>query len=188
MKTNAWKKQTKLSSANPLRDSISVRKTLLENTRLPLGVKPQKIVGVVGDTRHRIWERPRPIMYFPLYSGMQEGATLAIRSTSDVTSFALPVQGIVEQLDPELPVSDVLTMNQIIGQSTLDAHFEATLLLAGLSLLLASVGLFGVLSYTVAERTPELGIRLALGAERAELLRLALLDGLKPAGVGLALD
>jgi len=156
---------------------------------LTLGRKPQKIVGVVGDTRHRVWERPQPIMYFPLYSGIRERTTLAIRSTSDVTSFALPVQRIVEQLDPELPVSDVLTMGQVIGQSTLDANFEATLLLAfaGLSLLLASVGLFGVLSYIVAQRTPEIGIRLALGAQRGALLRLTLLDGLKPAGVGLAL-
>ena len=156
---------------------------------LTLGRKPQKIVGVVGDTRHRVWERPQPIMYFPLYSGIRERTTLAIRSTSDVTSFALPVQRIVEQLDPELPVSDVLTMGQVIGQSTLDANFEATLLLAfaGLSLLLASVGLFGVLSYSVAQRTPEIGIRLALGAQRGALLRLTLLDGLKPAGVGLTL-
>jgi ABC-type antimicrobial peptide transport system permease subunit len=78
-------------------------------------------------------------------------------------------------------------MDQIIGESTLDASFEAALLLAFalLSLLLASVGLFGVLSYVVAQRTPEIGIRLALGAQRSELLRLTLIDGLKPAGVGL---
>lgn len=152
-----------------------------------LGGRPWKIVGVVGDTRHDIWQPPQPIMYFPLYSGMQEGATLAIRAANDVTAFDLPVQRIVQQLDPELPVSDVLTMDQIIGQSTLDANFEATLLLAFalLSLLLASVGLFGVLSYIVAQRTPEIGIRLALGAQRSELLRLTLLDGLKPAGAGL---
>ena len=152
-----------------------------------LGGRPWKIAGVVGDTRHDIWQPPQPIMYFPLYSGTQEGATLAIRSANDVTAFDLPVQRIIQRLDPELPVSDVLTMDQIIGLSTLDANFEATLLLAFalLSLLLASVGLFGVLSYIVAQRTPEIGIRLALGAQRSELLRLTLLDGLKPAGAGL---
>jgi putative ABC transport system permease protein len=154
---------------------------------LTLGGKPQKIVGVVGDTRYQIQERPQPTMYFPLYSGTDGGATLAIRSASDVTVFALPVERIVQQLDSELPVSDLLTMDQIIGESTLDASFEAALLLAFalLSLLLASVGLFGVLSYVVAQRTPEIGIRLALGAQRSELLRLTLIDGLKPAGVGL---
>lgn len=154
---------------------------------LTLGGKPQKIVGVVGDTRYQIQERPQPTMYFPLYSGTNGGATLAIRSASDVIVFALPVERIVQQLDSELPVSDLLTMDQIIGESTLDASFEAALLLAFalLSLLLASVGLFGVLSYVVAQRTPEIGIRLALGAQRSELLRLTLIDGLKPAGVGL---
>jgi len=96
---------------------------------------------------------------------------------------------LVEQLDPELAVSDVLTMDQLIGKSTLDASFDATLLLAFavLSLLLASVGLFGVLSYIVAQRTPEIGIRLALGAQRGQLLRLTLVDGLKPAVAGLVL-
>lgn len=154
-----------------------------------LGGRPWKIVGVVGDTRHFVREGPRPIMYFPLYSGEEEQTTLAVRSTSDVNGFALPVQRIVQQLDPELAVSDVLTMDQIVGKSTLDASFEATLLLAfaALSLLLASVGLFGVLSYIVAQRTPEIGIRLALGAQQVELLRLTLIDGLKPAGAGLVL-
>jgi putative ABC transport system permease protein len=156
---------------------------------LTLGQKPQKIVGVVGDTRHRISEGPQPMMYFPLYSGTQGEAALAIRSASEVTSFALPVQRIVQQIDAELSVSDVLTMDQMIGKSTLDANFEATLLMAFavLSLLLASVGLFGVLSYVVAQRTPEIGLRLALGAQRGELLRLTLIDGLKPACFGLIL-
>jgi putative ABC transport system permease protein len=95
----------------------------------------------------------------------------------------------VQQLDPELAVSDVLTMDQLIGKSTVDASFDATLLLAFavLSLVLASVGLFGVLSYIVGQRTPEIGIRIALGAQRGELLRLTLMDGLKPATAGLVL-
>ena len=161
---------------------------------LTLGKRSFHIVGIVGDTRFRIAEAPHPMMYFPIYSSLYNGnvpneAMLAVRSDRDVTSFALPIQKIVQQLDSELAVSDVLTMDQVIGKSTVDASFDAALLLgfAVLSLLLASVGLFGVLSYIVGQRMPEIGIRLALGAQRGDLLCLTLIDGLKPAGVGLVL-
>ena len=148
-----------------------------------------KIVGIVGDTRFLIAKPAQPIMYFPMYDGIMTGGSLAVRSNHDVTSLALPIQQIVQQLDPELAVSDVLTMDQMIGKSTLDASFNATLVLAFaiLSLTLAAVGLFGVLSYIVAQRTTEIGVRIALGAQRAEVLRLMLSDGLRPASLGLVL-
>src|SRR2546429_8550792 len=131
-------------------------------------------------------------MYFPLYANIYQGvpvdATLAVRSSRDATLLALPIQQVVRQLDRELAVSDILTMDQIIGKSTLDSSFDATLLLAFavLSLVLAAVGLFGVLSYIIAQRTAEIGIRIALGAQRESVLSLVLLDGLRPAFFGLA--
>ena len=148
-----------------------------------------KIVGIVGDTRFLIAKPAQPIMYFPMYDGIMTGGSLAVRSNHDVTPLALPIQQIVQQLDSELAVSDVLTMDQMIGKSTLDASFNATLVLAFaiLSLTLAAVGLFGVLSYIVAQRTTEIGVRIALGAQRAEVLRLMLSDGLRPASLGLVL-
>jgi putative ABC transport system permease protein len=157
---------------------------------LTLGERPFKIVGGVGDTRFEIAEPSQPTFYFPLYIGTDGAGTLAIRSAHDVTSLALPIQEIVQQLDAELPVSDILlTMDQLIGKSTLDASFNATLLFAfaAFSLVLAAVGLFGVLSYIVGQRTPEIGIRIAVGAQPSEVLRLMLVDGLRPAGIGLLL-
>jgi ABC-type antimicrobial peptide transport system permease subunit len=92
-------------------------------------------------------------------------------------------------MDADLPLSDVLTMDQLLGKSTLDASFNATLLVAfaTLSLILAAAGLFGVLSYVAAQRTSEIGIRIALGAQREQVMKLMLMDGMGPAFFGLGL-
>jgi ABC-type antimicrobial peptide transport system permease subunit len=130
-----------------------------------------------------------PMMYFPLYSGLFGRASIVVSSAQDPNGLALPIQKLVAQIDADLPVSDVLTMQQLIGQSTINARFNAGLVLAfaGLSLLLACVGVYGVLSYLVTQRTGEIGIRVALGAQRGDVLRLVLVDGLRSAGIGLAL-
>jgi predicted permease len=148
-----------------------------------------EIVGIVGDTRYRAEKPAKPIQYYPLYTGIWDYGTLVIRSDHGVEQFALPVQRIVQGIDRDLPVSDVLTMDQVMGRNTMDASFDATLLLvfAALSLLLVAVGLFGVLSYIVAQRTSEIGIRIALGAQREQVLSQVLFDGLRPALFGLIL-
>src|SRR3984893_1408145 len=112
------------------------------------------IVGIVGDTRYAIGETPKPVQYYPLDAGVETVGTLVIRSSLDPEQFALPVQRIVSDMDPDLPVSDVLTMNQLLGQSTLDQSSNTALLIAfaTLSLVLAAVGLFGVMSYIAAQR------------------------------------
>ena len=117
------------------------------------------------------------------------GFTLAVRTASDPLAFSVPIQKQIAELDPELPVSDVLTMQQIIERSLGNASLSASLVLgfAVLSLVLASVGLYGVLSYLTTQRTGEIGIRMALGAQREEVLRLMLGDGLRPALYGLVL-
>jgi len=148
-----------------------------------------EIVGVVGDTLYQVGKEPRPTMYFPILEGDQNGVMLAVRTESDPLQFSVPVQKQFASLDPELPVSNVLTMDEVIGESLDNASLSARLVLAFaiLSLILASVGLYGVLSYLAKQRNIELGIRMALGAQRDQLLRLMLLDGLGPVLFGLGL-
>jgi predicted permease len=157
-----------------------------------MGVKKDyAIVGVVGDIRYSVGEPPEPMQYYPLSAptpaGDQNFGTLVIRSSHNVEQVALPVQRILQDMDRDVPVSDVLTMDQLIGKSTLDQSFDATLItsFALLSLLLAAAGLFGVLSYIGAQRSSEIGIRIALGAQRQQVLSLMLADGMRPAFVGL---
>jgi predicted permease len=148
-----------------------------------------QIVGVVADTLEDVSASPVPAIYYPFYSGSERSGTLVVRVRHDPASMALPVQKAIAGVDPQVAVANVLTMDQILGQSTLSASFDATLLLAFavISLVLAAVGLFGVLSYIVAQRRTEIGIRIALGAQRDQVMRLMLRDGLRPAIVGLVL-
>jgi predicted permease len=149
-----------------------------------------EIVGVVGDTLWQVGKPAMPAIYFPMLDGgVNKGDSLAIRTDSYPLAMSVPVQKQLAALDPALPVSDVQTMQQAIGDSLGNASFSAILVLsfAVLSLVLASVGLYGVLSYLMTQRTTELGVRMALGAQRDQVLRLILFDGLRPAIIGLAL-
>ena len=149
-----------------------------------------QVVGIVADTLYQVGQPPRATMYFSvLTGGNYMGLSLVVRTAYDAPALSIPIQKQIAELDPELPVSDVLTMQQIIEQSLGNASLSASLVLAFavLSLLLASVGLYGVLSYLTAQRTGEIGVRMALGAKRGQVLRLMLGDGLLPALYGLVL-
>jgi predicted permease len=155
-----------------------------------MDLDPYQIVGVVGDTLWDVSQPVRAAMYFPIFSGVPgraSAATLVVRTAADPLALSIPVQRQLAALDPGLPVSDVLTLQQILGNSTAGQSFSATLVLAfaTLSLLLAAIGLYGVLSYLVSQRIKELGLRIALGAQRSHVLRLVLFDGLGPVFVGI---
>lgn len=146
-----------------------------------------QVIGVVGDVRWNVAQPPNPTLYWPIYGNGYNFATIVVRAQQDVDSLAVPIQKIVAQLDPDLPVANVMTLREAIGKSTIDSEFDSILVLAfaGIALVLASAGLYGVLAYMAAQRTVEFGIRLALGAQRRALLGLLLFDGLKPALLGL---
>jgi predicted permease len=148
-----------------------------------------EIVGIVADTLYQVGKPSEATIYFPVLGGNPLGATLVVRTSSDPLALSVPVQKQIAALDPEMPVHDVFTLRQIIEQSLGNANLSASLVLAFaiLSLMLASVGLYGVLSYLTTQRTGEIGIRIALGAQRDQVMRLMLDDGMRPALYGLAL-
>ena len=151
-----------------------------------------QIIGEVGDTLYDVAKPVKATMYFPILAGipsMTNVATLVTRTAGNPLPFSIPIQKQFAALDPQLPVYLVLTMQQIVSQSTVSQNFSASLVLAfaAFSLLLAAIGLYGVLSYLVTQRVKEIGIRLALGAQRAQVLRLVLMDGLRPVLLGLLL-
>jgi predicted permease len=150
---------------------------------------PLEIVGVVGDTRFHIREDVWPMMYQPVYSGNFGQTTVMVRSDQDVENLARPIQQIINQMNPHLAASDPVTMQQIIDRSTSSASFNSRLILifAIIALISAMAGLYGVLAYLVTQRTSEIGIRMALGAQRSQVVRMMLIDGLWPAWIGLAL-
>jgi putative ABC transport system permease protein len=157
---------------------------------VPYGDSDYEIVGVVDNTLYQVGQLPGPTMYFPVLSGGNNmGFTLVARTSSDPLALSIPIQTQIAKLDSQLPVSDVFTIEQIVERSLGNASLSASLVLAFavLSLVLASVGLYGVLSYLTTQRTAEIGVRIALGAQRRQVLRLMLGDGLRPALYGLVL-
>jgi putative ABC transport system permease protein len=149
---------------------------------------PTTVVGVVGDVRHADMETPtRPMAYWPQVQLPYSAMTLTVRTTGDPLSFARAVQGVIQGLDPDQPVSDVRSMDQWIAKSLARARFSWTVLMifALFALLLTSIGVYGVMSYSVTQRTAEMGIRIALGAERGDIVGMIVRKGVELTAMGL---
>lgn len=151
---------------------------------------PTEIVGVVGDVRYdSLTDAAEPTVYFPLPELTYSFMTLVIHADGDPAQLTPAVRREISGIDPDQPVSDVRTMNQVMAETVGRARFSTLLfgLFAGLATLLAAVGIFGVMNYSVTLRTREIGLRMALGAQPARVLMLVLKQGLLLTLVGIGI-
>jgi predicted permease len=176
----------------PGEDALGKRLTL---TFSPEAVR--EVVGIVGDVKLDGLDQARPsaTLYTPLGQVSSSGGwnsfpmTLVVRSTSSSTGLVSAVSNAVYDVDREMPLRDILTMDDLVANSMSQQRFNMLLLaaFAGLALLLAAVGIYSVLSYSVKRSVREIGIRLALGARLGDVMRMVVLEGMKPALLGLAI-
>ncbi|HEY4597805.1 MAG TPA: ABC transporter permease [Thermoanaerobaculia bacterium] len=147
------------------------------------------VVGVVGNVRHEaLSQAPGPEAYWPHLQTPLPGPYLVLRGKGDPARFVAPVRAAVAEVDPDLPLNKVAPMTQLVAASLAQSRFKAVLLalFAGLALVLAVVGVYGVVSYSVAQRAHEIGIRMALGARPVDVLRSVLAEGAKLTAAGTA--
>ena len=154
-------------------------------------IPDSEIVGVVADVKQLGLDEERPETVYAPHAAVPliTNLTYAIRTTTDPAALAPAVRDLMRRLDPGVPLIRMQTMDDILGRSLAPTRSSMVLVavFAAVALILAVIGVFGVLSYTVAQQTPEFGIRLALGASANEVLWLVLARGMVPVAIGVGL-
>jgi predicted lysophospholipase L1 biosynthesis ABC-type transport system permease subunit len=150
--------------------------------------KPKILVGVVGEVRAELHNDPPPMAYYPYWQRVPGNVDLVVRTSGDPLAAAGAVRAALRGEDAELPIPPVRTMEEVVDLSTAQRRFQLILIaaFAASALLVASLGIYGVVSYSVARRRNEIGIRVALGAQRSRLLALIIRQGMTPVVLGLA--
>ena len=181
-----WVNQAFVRTFFPNQNAVSHELSFVWNS------KPRTIVGVVGDENVNALDSAiTPVIYFPYAQDPEQDLNLVVRTTQDPLSLANAVRGEIRSLDRALPVFEMTSMSRMIedSPSTFTRRYPAILIavFAGVAMLLAAIGLYGVISYSVAQSTQELGVRIALGAQRRDIFRLVLGQGLAVTMVGVVI-
>lgn len=150
--------------------------------------KPKTLVGIVAEVRAVLDQDPPSTAYYPYWQRAPGGASFVVRTTAAPSATVGAIRAALRSEDPQVPIRDIRTMDAVVDLSVAGRRFQSVLMVifAVSALLVASLGIYGVVSYSVTRRRNEIGIRMALGAQRSQLLGLVIRQGMMPVVIGLA--